>query len=615
MFKNKSIILKVFYGMIIMIITTLTLYYGFTFYYQYHSQVNKSMDETIDLSEKLNTALEDYMIQIDGTISSIYYELYQNKDGALSTLLTGNKNMDNAEKIQSKASLSKFFSQLFLMRRDFVDIYLYVNEERSFQYSTYGGITLEYSPQGEDWYQNTLEQNGRTHITLNYIPKQIKYQKEVIGFSRVIKNISGEGIHKNTVILLDFTMKNLNQLLSNYITNEMTTVVLLDEEGNYVHQIGAEISQDTNLWQTYEASGRKANIQKIGKERYIVASNREKVGNWYIVLLTNYDYVMGQTRDYLLFTIILGILLIIFAGILSFIFARAIFRPIKSLERGMQIFRKGDFDIHISKESNDELGSLIDSFNLMAANTKQLIKEKYEEELEKKDAQFKFLQAQIDPHFIFNTLQIISSMAVVNKTPEIETMSNSLARLIRYSIHGNQKLITIREELKNAGSYLEIQKVRFKDRLNYDIQVDERIESMDIIKLILQPIVENGIHHGLEQETGNGYIEITGGLEDGGVYIEVRDNGVGMEEAELANLVREMNRSFSKERENESKEQQELKMKAKGNKVGLRNINMRLKLYYGEDYGLEITSQPGQGTKVKIRIPSMADNESRNKED
>ena len=247
--------------------------------------------------------------------------------------------------------------------------------------------------------------------------------------------------------------------------------------------------------------------------------------------------------------------------------------------------------------------------------TKTLIQEKYEEELEKKEAQFQFLQAQIDPHFIFNTLQIISSMAVVKQLPEIENVSNSLARLIRYSISGEDKLILLKEELKNVKSYLEIQKIRFKNRLTYDMQLECAVDNIYIIKLTLQPIVENAISHGLESMTNSGKIMIRVYWEND-MIIEISDNGLGMTKEELDMLLRRINGEAEHSTENSgeekkiNREQQETTMKGKGNHVGLRNINQRLKMYYGEQYKLSIRSEKGRGTVVTVKIPGSRGTEN-----
>ena len=220
----------------------------------------------------------------------------------------------------------------------------------------------------------------------------------------------------------------------------------------------------------------------------------------------------------------------------------------------------------------------------------------------KKEAQYKFLQAQIDPHFIFNTLQIISSMALVYKTPEIKVVSNSLAEIIRYSISDTQKTIFLKDEIKNVRSYLEIQKIRFKNRLSYEIIMDPDLEDTSIIKLILQPIVENGIVHGLENRKDNGLISIHAFQDSDKVFITIKDNGKGMTNETLDTIMKQINLPMKSADMDSVVKETELDTKSKGNHVGLRNINLRLKMYYGDEYGLSISSQENIGTIVTICI-------------
>lgn len=603
--RSRSIFQKMFTGTIFLIILTLLLYYGFLFFYEYRKNMKQSVNESVELSDKINRALEDYIIQVDGTISSIYYELYLNETGALSTLLKDGRTLNTEEKLHQRDALNKYFSQLFLMRRDFVDVSIFVDEEKNFIYSTFGGRILDYSYQDSIWFQKTLEKNGKTNITMNYIPGQITYKKPVIGFSRVLKNVSNEGIKENTIVLLDFTMKNLDNLFENYITNDMTTVMLVDRQGDIVYQYGAPLSfQDNSLKLNYP-EGKEVHFQRINGQKYMIAGDGKEVYEWKVIIAVNTAYIMNQMKDYLMITVCIGVVLIILAAAVTYMFARNLYKPVKSLEQGMQVIQSGEFHIRLQKKSNDELGRLIDDFNRMAEEIQKLIREKYEEELQKKDAQYKFLQAQIDPHFIFNTLQIISSMALVKQTPEIEIMSNSLARLIRSSICGEQKTILLKEELKNVRSYLEIQKIRFRDRLSYSITVGEGLENVRMIKLILQPIVENSISHGLERTGEKGHVEINAYKIEDKVLIELSDDGKGMAEKELSDLMAHINRPPKDREVSAARKKKELEAREKGNHVGLRNINMRLKMYYGEDYGLQMVSSPAEGTKVTICIPYM----------
>ncbi len=602
MWKNKTIFQKMFHGTMILMILTLLMYYIFVFYYEYKNSAEKTIQESVELSDKINAALKDYVTQIDGTIASFYFELYRNETGALASLLRSDKNAQGFEKTQQDKLLTTYFTQLFMMRRDFVDVYIYMNPDKDYLFSNYGGKTLNYVPDHSEWYQDTLDRDGRTNIVINYIPEHMSYKKPVIGFSRKLKNIDDEGIVEDTVIMLDFTMKNLDTLIDTYITNDMTTVMLVDEAGEIVYQRGAFIDWSERGHGAFDGRNGRIRFENTGGERYIIAGCDEKVYEWNVVIATNMDYIFMKIKDYLILAIEVEAVLILMSVGLSWFLAKSISRPIQILEKGMQTIQSGNFDIRLKKETDDELGRLIEDFNEMAYHTKKLIKEKYEEELQRKEAQYRFLQAQIDPHFIFNTLQIISSMAVVYKTPEIEVMSNSLAELIRYSISGDEKTIQLKEELKNVKSYLDIQKIRFKNRFTYQIEVEKGLENLPIIKLVLQPIVENSINYGLKNRKENGRIEIRSCRHGNAFYLEIKDNGQGMAKDELEKLMKHINEPLRRVEDGKIEKEPENVFEKKRNHVGLRNINLRLKMYYGETYGLLIESKKDVGTVVRVCI-------------
>lgn len=602
MWKNRSIFQKIFLGTLLLVLLTMLSYYSFIVYYEFKSNVENTYQESVDLSVKINQALRDYITQIDGTITSFYYDLYRNEDSALASLLKDQSEITLEERFKRKDDLETFFSQMFLMRGDFVGVYLYANADKHYIYSPYMIKKPDYLPLGSQWYEDTLKKNGKTHISINDVPDYIKYNKATIGFSRVIRDVADYGLVENTVVKLDFTMKNLDNLVDNYITNEMTTVLLVDEAGEIVYQRGAPMVLKGDENAVLAEVSATMDFQSENGERYVLVSNDQTVYEWKVVIATNKDYILQKTKDYFRFSVVIGVLLLLVAAIFSYFFARTIFKPIQRLKSGMRTMQEGDFDVRIEKQSNDELGHLIDDFNYMACRIQLLIKEKYEEELQKKEAQYKFLQAQIDPHFIFNTLQIISSMAIVNGMLEVEHVSNNLARLIRYSISGEQKIISIKEELNNVISYLEIQKIRFKNRLTYEIEVDSNIEERSIIKLVLQPIVENGIRHGLENSGRIGHIRIKGYQKEERIFIEIHDNGIGMTQEGVLELLKRINKPLRKDVPEKDRVSEEMEHKIRGNHVGLRNINLRLKMYYGEEFGLLIESKPLEGTVVTVCI-------------
>jgi two-component system sensor histidine kinase YesM len=203
----------------------------------------------------------------------------------------------------------------------------------------------------------------------------------------------------------------------------------------------------------------------------------------------------------------------------------------------------------------------------------------------------------MNPHFIHNTLQMISGMAVVNKVPEINSVTKSLGKMIRYSINMSSSTVSIQDEIENVTHYLEIQKLRFREFFNYEIYVEEDVFQYEIIKLTLQPIVENAIIHGIEPKGESGRVRISGQCINDLITIEILDNGVGLTVDEVARLFQVIDNQ-------EEMEQLPALSETTHNSIGLRNINQRIKLIFGPEYGLTIDSVKNEWTRVIVKIPA-----------
>jgi two-component system sensor histidine kinase YesM len=251
----------------------------------------------------------------------------------------------------------------------------------------------------------------------------------------------------------------------------------------------------------------------------------------------------------------------------------------------MKMIEKGNFDTQVDVNSSNEIGQLGLRFNRMTAKIKELMLQNVQEQELKRKSELKALQAQINPHFLYNTLDSIIWMAEVNKSKEVVLMVSSLAKLFRLSLSKGDEIIPIRNEIEHIKSYLTIQKMRYKDKLDFEIQVDDHILSYKTIKIILQPLVENSIYHGIKNKDGVGLIRITGTQVGNKIVLSVIDNGIGMTPETLEALLQKPVPS------------------EQGSGMGVNNVNQRIKLYYGEEYGLQYESEPGQGTTVHIWLP------------
>ena len=252
----------------------------------------------------------------------------------------------------------------------------------------------------------------------------------------------------------------------------------------------------------------------------------------------------------------------------------------------MKLVEKGDFDVKIDFTNRDEIGQLAKTFNNMTKRINKLINEVYVDKVKTKELELQMLQYQINPHFLYNTLESIQMMSIINDDEETSKMVYALGKILRYGISKKHEIVTIKEELSNLNDYIMLQKVRFEDIYEININVDSSLNEIKMIKLILQPIVENAIYHGLQNRTSGGVINVLGYIKNSKVIFEISDNGIGMDAnltTRLNEYINDLNDSF--------------------NSIGLKNINKRIKLRYGDLYGIYITSEYGNGSIVTVIFP------------
>lgn len=318
---------------------------------------------------------------------------------------------------------------------------------------------------------------------------------------------------------------------------------------------------------------------------------------WSIVGVTDMAELMkGRSEAQRLYVIITAGFLVV-TVLLCVVFSSAITRPLERLKNSMKEVERGNFEgTQVETEGNNEIAGLGKSFNVMIYKIQQLMEQNIYEQEQKRLSELKALQSQINPHFLYNTLDSIIWMAEGGRNSEVVLMTSSLARLLRQSISNEDELVSIRREVDYAASYLTIQKMRYQDKMEFEIDVDEGIMNQQIIKLVLQPVVENAIYHGIKYKEGKGLIKITGTYRDGCIYLTVYDNGRGMEQEVLDHIF-------------------DAKNGEEKSGIGICNVQMRLQLYYGMEYGIFYKSIPGEGTAATIKIPFVEEEAQETNED
>lgn len=358
-------------------------------------------------------------------------------------------------------------------------------------------------------------------------------------------------------------------------------------------------SSDINLYYKYQNlinSESPYNTSSFKKELfdsgsvYIQSSLIDKT-DWTIITVIPLSTVNYEIISQQIYLISIVLVLGGAALILGYKFFDSINTRLSSVVDGMRHVQADNLDHFIANDEDDELGELIDTYNYMIAKMSKLISDQYTYGKAVKNAELKALQSQINPHFLYNTLDMINWMAYKNMNSEISSAVKSLAKFYKLSLNRGNDLTYINDEISHVSLYIKIQNMRYKDRIHFETNIHEEINQYLIPKITLQPIVENSINHGIFAK-GNvdGNIKITGEIIDNNIYLKVIDDGIGIEEEKLPLILSSQ-------------------IKTKGSGYGIKNINQRLKLLYGEDYGLSFESTYGCGTTVTIKIP-VTDNNS-----
>ena len=424
------------------------------------------------------------------------------------------------------------------------------------------------------WYTGNIANNG--YIILSRSIKDINTFKKSMGF--LMLQVSGSYLSD---LYSSITFANESQV---YLVDTEFMIVSGRDRGDLGKQFSPEISK--SIKEKYEAGYSNATI-KNADGKYLAAFSKIPESGWTVVALIPNSYLSSLSNDIRNIVAFIGGLCLIVSLLFFILIYRSLTIPLNQLIKSMREVRKGNLEARkVDEEANDEVGEVSTSYNMMIQELNRHIDDIKAKEKQKASAEFRALQAQINPHFLANTLNNVAWLARMQKAENIETVVTSLVRLLNVSMGRGSDLITLREETGYLMSYVRIQE--FKNFRNIDVRFDIDGDIMDfkILKLILQPIVENSIIHGLGPKQGQGLISVKGYLDGGDVKIIITDTGAGMDENEMERLLRADKGSTDRL-----------------NGIGLNNVNERIKLSYGDGYGLSINSRKGVFTSVEVKLP------------
>ena len=381
-------------------------------------------------------------------------------------------------------------------------------------------------------------------------------------------------------VVLDFTRDNFDNVFSGFYSLT-DTILILDDHRKPVYCSRPDYSEA-------QISGIIAELMKPqgtaeagkGAQQYLCLQEPER--GFYVILCRQAPISAPAVRMMGTVVLALSLLSLALSLVISEALARHITRPVSRLDKAIAKVKDGDLSIQVKVKTNDELGRLTESFNQMVKDLKRYLEDRVQRQKDLNETTLRLYQTQLNPHFLYNTLDTIKWSAKIHQIPEIAVLAENLAVILRKSI-SSKPFIQLREELDTIESYIKIQKIRFAGRFLYETEVPDMLEDCVIPKMILQPLVENAIIHGLDG-CANGYICIYAAQKDGILRISVTDDGCGMGQ-EMLDWMNSPNPA-----------------KRDGH-LGLYNVIQILKLYYGEEYGIQAESDTS-GTTVTIRLPA-----------
>ncbi len=447
----------------------------------------------------------------------------------------------------------------------------------------------------QEWYKKANNKIENLHFSTPHVQNLFEESTYryywVVSMSRIVELTRGGDIGRG-ILLVDMNYSSIEQLFTKVNAKNAGYVYLIDRNGEIIYHprqkaIYSKLDKENNIAAALYEDGNYKEIFE-GEERSVSVKTLGYTG-WKIVSVVTTDEFYLDLTQIRFFVIVIVVFAILLMSAMNMIISSRISTPIQKLEKSVKVLESGSLNLEIYEGGSKEIRHLGRTIKGMVIQMRELMDDIVLEQEEKRKSELDALQSQINPHFLYNTLDSIVWMIESEQYKEAISMVTALSRLFRISLNKGKTIISIADELTHARNYMNIQKVRYKNRFEFKTHEDPEIYNCSTIKLIIQPILENAIYYGMEYMDGDGIIEVKGYEKDGDIYIDVTDNGLGMSKEVVDYLLTDNGRVHKK-----------------GSGVGLLNVHQRIRLYFGEPYGLSIESEPDEGTTVTIHLPKKS---------
>ena len=498
-----------------------------------------------------------------------------------------------------KDDISRELSLLYEANKDnLVSIACFTRDGELLGAAPVGSLKKNVNITAQSWFEDASDKMENLHFSDLHVQNIFENKSGryywVVSLSRGVE-LTNDGKMSGGILLVDMNFSGIQQLFTEVNNDGKGYVYLIGRDGEIIYHprqnlIFSNIIQENNQTaSTYDEGVHNEEFQ--GEQRVVVVKTVGYTG-WKIVSVVSKESLfsdLNQTRMMALLNLVLAIFLMIFVN--QYVAVR-ITDPLKKLEKSIQgIEMKQQPVVYIG--GPPEIQHLGLTIRFMVEELQELTDKMVKEQEEKRKNELDALQSQINPHFLYNTLDSIMWMIESERYEDAVSMVQALGRLLRISLSRGKNVISVGDELQHARSYLAIQRYRYKNKFTSYFEVEPDIEQYKTIKLVIQPLIENAIYYGMEYMDGEGEIHIRAYTREQDLYLEVEDNGPGMPEEQVEHLLTGGE-----------------KARQKGSGIGLKNVNQRIQLYFGTQYGLEIESEPDEGTVVRIHIPKTTEEEA-----
>lgn len=451
-------------------------------------------------------------------------------------------------------------------------------------------LNASYSPAEEGWFKKIQSLDGAYAIVgVHRDFQQSPRGNYVISVGRAIINSDTRMV--TGYIIINVRVENLEKLWADVKLTTNSKFYLVDENNNIVFskdssQINKNIGSVLGENPVVNNSGYV--IRKLGGDDNYLISSKSRTSNWTVLSAIPRSELFSYINRMFYISILLIAIISILSVMAAVLIATSVTKPLYKLNQKMKLVGQGNFDVEIEKSSG-EVGDISLTVEKMIHEIKRLISKIYQEEEEKRNAEMNALQAQVNPHFLYNTLNTIKWMASMQGASSIESALNSLSCLFTFIAKSSGDFIPVRDEIKFLQEYLSILDLRYYNRFTVDYDIDEEVYRYKTLKFLLQPVVENAVFHGIEGVDRKGVLKISARLRENKIVIYVEDNGKGIPDDILKSIFEEENKAANRGI----------------NSIGIPNIQKRIKLFFGGEYGVSIKSTADQGTAVTLTIPAV----------